>query len=343
MPRVKLAAVAIALVLAVAPTPAAMIERWYSQGLYAAIQPVLTGISNAAPFALFDVLCTLTIGGLILWWVRRLRAAPRGARLKTAGRLLGDSAAAAAILYLWFLAAWGLNYRREKITTRVDYDEQRITRDAVIALASTAAQSATTTRDLVPADPDSDLIADLTPAFQQTLDTLEARHARPGTPKWSMLSPIWRRVGVDGMIDPFFLESLVRTDLLAFERPFVVLHEWSHLAGFADESEASFVAYLACLRGTARMKYSGWLLMYLQVSSELPRSDRDAVQKLLGPGPAADLRTLAEKTRREIVPVAWRANTAVYDQFLKANRLASGIRSYDEVTRLLVGTKGITP
>ena len=44
------------------------------------------------------------------------------------------------------------------------------------------------------------------------------------------------------MTDPFLLETLIAPDLLEVERPFVIAHEWAHLAGYADESEANFVA-----------------------------------------------------------------------------------------------------
>ena len=46
------------------------------------------------------------------------------------------------------------------------------------------------------------------------------------------------------MTDPFLLETLLAPDLLDVERPFVIAHEWAHLAGYADESEANFVAWL---------------------------------------------------------------------------------------------------
>ena len=36
--------------------------------------------------------------------------------------------------------------------------------------------------------------------------------------------------------------------MTAAERPFVIAHEWAHLAGYADESEANFVAWLTCRR-----------------------------------------------------------------------------------------------
>ena len=46
-----------------------------------------------------------------------------------------DTAAVAALMYLWFLAAWGLNYRREPLRTLLDFQEDRITRESLHALA----------------------------------------------------------------------------------------------------------------------------------------------------------------------------------------------------------------
>ena len=53
------------------------------------------------------------------------------------------------------------------------------------------------------------------------------------------------------MTNPFFLEVIINPDLLPFEQPFVLAHEWAHLAGYADESEANFVAWLTCVQGDA--------------------------------------------------------------------------------------------
>ena len=66
----------------------------------------------------------------------------------------------------------------------------------------------------------------------------------PGRLKRTLFGPYFRWTGVDGMVDPFGLEVLVNPDLLPWERPFVAAHEWAHLAGFADEAEASFVGWL---------------------------------------------------------------------------------------------------
>ena len=127
--------------------------------------------------------------------------------------------------------------------------------------------------------------------------------------------------------------------LLPFERAATVAHEWSHLAGYADESEANFVGWLVCMRGPASVQYSGWLSLYGTVLNALPRSERDDMARRLDQGPRADLLAISDRVRRQAIPVASRAGYALYDRFLKANRVEAGIRSYGEVLRLLLGTR----
>ena len=96
-----------------------------------------------------------------------------------------------------------------------------------------------------------------------------------GRPKRTLFNFYFTRVSIDGMTGPFFLETLANGTLLPFERAATVAHEWSHLAGYADESEANFVGWLVCMRGPAPVQYSGWLSLYGTVVGALPRSDRD--------------------------------------------------------------------
>ena len=87
------------------------------------------------------------------------------------------------------------------------------------------------------------------------------------------------------MTDPFFLEALIASDLLPVERPFVIAHEWSHVAGLADEGEANFAGWLTCLRGTAAHQYSGWLFAYGEITAVLNERNRRAVAARSGLDP----------------------------------------------------------
>jgi hypothetical protein len=148
------------------------------------------------------------------------------------------------------------------------------------------------------------------------------------------------------MINPLALEVLANPDLLGFERPFVAAHEWAHLAGYADESEANFVGWLTSLRGDVAAQYSGWLYLYWQVSGEVGQDDRAALAAALDAGPRRDVDAIIARLRRGQWPWLRTAGWAVYDQYLKANRVDEGIRSYGAVVTIILRARfadGWTP
>jgi hypothetical protein len=153
--------------------------------------------------------------------------------------------------------------------------------------------------------------------------------------KQSVIGPYFRWTGVDGMVSPFTLEVLANPDLLPFERPFVAAHEWSHLAGYADEAEASFVGWVTCVRADVPSQYSGWLFLLWQVRAEVPATEREALDKTLDAGPRQDMAAVAARLRRGASPRLRRVSWAAYDQYLKANRVNEGVRSYSRVLELL--------
>jgi hypothetical protein len=132
------------------------------------------------------------------------------------------------------------------------------------------------------------------------------------------------------MTDPFFLEITLAPDLTDVERPFVIAHEWGHLAGYADESEASFLAWLTCMRGDMAAQYSAWLALVGHVGP-IPRAPR------LTAGPRIDLFTIQARYRHTNELLRFAASQS-YDKYLKANRVSAGIRSYDGVLQLILGT-----
>jgi hypothetical protein len=182
--------------------------------------------------------------------------------------------------------------------------------------------------------------ANLADGFGRALrETGIQRDVVPAQPKHTMLDWYFRRAGVDGMTDPFFLETLVARGILPFERAFVVAHEWSHLAGIADEGDANFTAWLACARGSAPNAYSGWLFLYDKLAHLVSARERAAWLAALAAGPREDLRAILERYVREVNPPVSKAGWRVYDSYLKANRVEAGAASYDEVVRLVLGVR----
>ena len=131
-------------------------------------------------------------------------------------------------------------------------------------------------------------------------------------------------------------EYLTRhADLLDVERPFVIAHEWAHLAGYADESEANFVAWLTCRRGDERARYSAALAL---IGYAGPRA---ALKDALDPGPRIDIFAIGYRYARTNQTLRFAARQG-YDKYLKANRVERGVESYDAVVQLILGT-GMDP
>jgi hypothetical protein len=338
----KAAVVGLAAVLAVLPMPPALVERYYSAAIYPAIQQVLTSLSNRVPFAVFDVLIGGAVAWLLLSAVRDLLGCGRRGLLRATAAVLGRTALTAAFLYLCFLVSWGFNYRRTPLFSKVVFDPSAASAARALSLAMTALERLNVLHG--PAHAAIAASADADPALEQSFartvgDLGVTGRVVTAHPKRSLVDPYFLAAGVDGMTDPFFLEVLVASGPLPVERPFVIAHEWSHLAGFADEGEANFVGWLAAVRGGPAAQYSAWLFLYSQLAGSLERAARDEVGLQLGPGPRADLRAIAARYQAQVLPVVSTAGWQVYDQYLKANRVDAGVASYAEVVRFVLGTR----
>ena len=75
-----------------------------------------------------------------------------------------------------------------------------------------------------------------------------------------ILSEVLSYQGLTGIYLPFTVEANYNGDMPAYDKPFTVCHELSHLRGFMEEQEANFIAFLACI-GSERtdFQYSGYL------------------------------------------------------------------------------------
>lgn len=339
--------VVLAAVLAVAPMPAAWVEHWFSTGLYAAVQPLVSSATSLIPVSLLDLLLLAAIGWIALAVVRVTRA--RGRRLRELGFLIWRASVIGAAVYVLFLMMWGLNYRRQPITVRLDYADARVTPDAVAALAKKAVTEMNRLHPVahaqLAASPGLEAVRlRLAPAFAQAQRAIAMdRPAAPARPKHPLVAPFFRWAAVDGMMNPLGLEVLLNPDLLPVERPAALAHEWAHLAGWARESEASYLAWLACRLGDEAAQYSGWLAVYWYLRADLPPEIRGGLERDLAPGPRDDLQAIAARVAGAHAAVR-QASWQAYDRFLKVNRVDEGVHSYSEVVRLVVGAKDpLTP
>jgi Zn-dependent protease with chaperone function len=327
--------------LFVLPLPPALVEHHYAVGFYPGLQTNLTSWSNTSRVSLFDVLAGTMATAMLIAWGRWLRQAWRIRRAQPILRGALATLVLAAVLYLWFALAWGLNYARAPLEGAIGYDATRVTPAALRALAERATSEV---NRLYPAAhaagfPES---GEVPAVLVRALHDVERRLGRPtpttpGRPKPTLLAPFFRAAGVDGMHAPFLLETLVNPALTPPERPAVLAHEWAHLAGYAPEADASFVGLLAAVRADAASQYSAWLSLFDHAVGQLPAGEQRASVALLAPGPTADRRAIAVRLDDRVAVIA-RASWDTYDQYLKAQGVEEGVASYSRVVELLLAS-----
>ncbi len=322
--------------------PARWVENLYSTGLYPHLAACGKALTRWSPVPVLDVLLIATALGVPAYWIWRIRRAAAGGRWRAAGRAAFGTLTLAAALVCAFELLWGLNYQRLPLTAKLDWDAHRVNRQATLELARTAIEhlndEVAAARGRPMPEPAAWRAA-LERSFRQVARELGHRPDFSGVaPRRSIVNPFLDAAGVDGFVNPFGYEVILDANVLPFDRPFLLAHEWSHLAGFADESEANFIGILACLRSDVpAIGYSGWLNLWFYLPKPRPNSVESWPE--LSAQVVSDINAIRERARQRLSPVVASAQRRVYDSFLKANRVPAGIGSYGLVTRLMAGTR----
>jgi Protein of unknown function (DUF3810) len=336
----ELLTIVTAVALAVAPFSPSWIESWYSTAAYPRIERILTPFSNLVPFALLDVWLLILVSTVVVAILTAAREGWHTRSLRPLLRTVFHLVTTIAALYIAFLALWGLNYRRIRMPDRLVLERAAPSSQQVLDLGLTAVGEmnrlyAAAHQQLVVGAEWRD--PELRKAFADVQRALsDAPGVDPGRLKHSLVGLYFRWAGVDGMVNPFGLEVIANPDLLPFERSFVAAHEWSHLAGYADEAEANFVGWLTCVRASPSHQYSGWFYLYWQIAGEVSAEERARLNAALADGPRRDVNAVIARLRRGQIPALQQASWQVYDTYLKANRVEAGVRSYGEVVTLLL-------
>jgi len=313
---------------------AAWIERAYANGAYPAWERVAFVLTNPLPWSLGDVAGLL--GAVAIAWRIVVYARSRRRRsLHAFGMLVFDVAAIAGLYAIWFETSWGWNYARAPIEARVAFDASRVTPAAAArlrtramaemnALAAPAHARAATPLDL------GGLREAWLPAVQRAGDEWSPQ-AGPAKP--TIANPFMEATGTSGFINPLTLNTQLAGDVLWFEHPFDQAHEWSHVAAYAREDEANYLAVIACLRSPDPvMRYSGWFELFLYLPQKQHYDRREFVPLVW-----QDFQGIRRRDAHHVNVLLAHWTWRTYNVYLKSNRIASGVANYNEVTRLILG------
>lgn len=322
------------------------IERFYTHGFYAFYLRLITVCTNLFPFSIGDVLYFL-IGLFLLWKIRLVWKTNPTLKQKTRTytRLIIKSC---LIFYTAFNLFWGLNNYRIPLATQLDlqqgYSKQELLDLTHVMIQQTNALQLEITGDslqavVLPSDKNQ-IRQDAQFGVEQLSESTQWFTYRNQKAKGSLYSLPLTYMGFSGYVNPFTLEAQVNTKIPTSTLIVTSSHEIAHQVGYAKESEANFIGFLAAKKQKdIRYQYSAniFALRYFlkALESEETEVNFKALLEEIHPGVHTNLieNTLFWQSYKTITDSIFKF---IYSNFLKINNQKEGIRSYNKFIDLLI-------
>lgn len=248
-------------------------------------------------------------------------------------------------VYVFFYSLWGLNYNRKGITYQLNLEIKKYTLQDLDSITNLLLQRMNYYAAVVDMKQRDSLNKKKT-LFEKTTEAyLYANNNYPflnyesQSIKPSLYSYLGNYFGFQGYYNPFSGEGQVNTTIPRFLEPYVSAHEVGHQLGYAKESEANFVGYLACKSyPNNSFRYSAYMDMFNYAIIELDRKDSVLAKSYFEkahPQVKKDFeeyKAFFKKYKNPIEPVInW-----MYDGYLQANDQPEGKRTYNMVVAFLI-------
>ena len=356
------------LLLLILVTLTKMIPLWgviYTYRVYPVIGSLLSPISGIFPFAVGDIFIALSIAWVVLYPIYEM-----GLRKKLARRFIFLAAKSGGYpkkkavfgrvieyllwVYVWFYAAWGLNYSQPVIYYRVGMQPAEVSEEKFRKFAYQYADSLNLLSEerrgksekfncivdekLKNRVRDAVLKEYNKIGYREGINPPFNQHPHAKT---MVFTPISSMSGVTGSMGPFFCEFTLNGDILAHDYPATYAHEFAHFLGIANEGEANFYSYLVCTASQDKaVKFSGYYhilphVLY-NVFDILGEKEGERFLKHIRP----EIIQLAKSDRRYWLSKRCKALDAaqdfIFELYLKGNHVAEGRKSYSGVIGLIL-------
>lgn len=321
------------------------IEKNYASGFFQSLASAMRLLFGWMPFSLGDIIYSIVTLS-VLWqigkfFVRLFHKTDSWAKklspLLTAGLIL-------LFVYVYFYLFWGLNYYRKGIEHQLALQNSKFDKQQLIDLNKALLIEVNAAKEFCLQKKDTVMSRER--MFHSSVEgyrELEKKFSfiryRHVSLKPSMFGKIGNYVGFMGYYNPFTGEAQVNVRIPNFIQPFVICHEMAHQIGYASESEANLVGFLAATHSSdTLLQYSAYFDMFLYAWNNLAAVDTTAAKEMgkqLHAGVKRDLKTYSEfaKAHRSFMRDF---TDAMYDYYLKRNRQRKGIDSYAEVTGWMI-------
>lgn len=324
----------------------AWIEENYSRGIYPNIAKFYRTILGWIPFSVGDILYAAAGFFLLIYIVtlgrnlikRRFEKGSLRRNFKKAFFIL-------SIIYIYFNLMWGLNYNRPGIAYQLQLPSKQHNEKELKLITDVLVKKVNEYRLLlgngkIKYKSYPEIFSEAQTAYQKsTAAGFSFLDYDEKSVKRSLYGRLGNWLGFLGYYNPFTGEAQLNLTMPRFLIPYVTCHEMAHQLGYASESEASFVGYLAAVQSPDTLfHYSTYFDLFNYANRELFSKDSVAAKNnynKLNPLVKNDVEELREywrKSNNAMEPVI----RIFYDRYLKANQQAEGVKSYNDVTGWLI-------
>ena len=231
-----------------------------------------------------------------------------------------------SILYFLFYFLWGLNYFKpslvDKLNIKSEYEFNVLDETINRVIFEINKESSSISEDI------------------NKSDIFNLLNTNASNIKKSIIPDIFLYQKVSGHYIPFTSEAIFVDKIPLVDMPIVILHEQAHQNGYANEGEASFIAFSKAINDKdPYIRYSGYFYALINLLNEISKKNSDKLDDYIT--------KLDEKVISDIKKVQnfWskysnsfldKAQNYIYDLYLKSNNQEAGIMTYGEVSIYII-------
>ena len=318
------------------------VEQYYSNGLYRWISNFSRSTLGAIFFSMGDLLYIVVLF-LIAKWFWTQRKSWKTQWQSNSLRILSF----VSVLCFVFHLLWGMNYHRvplfEKMNIKKDYSDADLLLFTQKLIAKTNAVHHQIVKD--------DHLKVVFPYTQEQVFDFNSKgyemlskeyplftYQNPSVKKSLMSLPL-TYMGFGGYLNPFTNEAQVNYLGPMYNFPTTTCHEMAHQLGYASESEANFIGFLASIKNdNLYFQYSGYAQALRYCLRNWQIRDQNilkALLKTIHPGILANFKE-SETFWASYETFIETGFKIFYDHFLKFNQQEDGLESYSKYVDLMV-------
>lgn len=315
------------------------VESAYSRGFYPIYVYIPRFLFGWLPFSIGDLIYALVFI-LLGWNLLKTILLLFKKQFSQSGRQFLRFIGLLLSFYIFFYAAWALNYYRIPISKQLDIKVDTIKLEDHLSVLEEHISKANALREQIDITDQEREKAD-----QQIQELMKQDHTFPMLTKSQikiktpLIGPMTSYFGVSGYFNPFSNEAHVNAEMPKTSYPFTVAHELSHQMGIGFEDECNFIAFVKLKdHSDPWYQYAAYyesVTYLLRTLYLVDRSKFEVFKEKLSPKVKADIKQDQDYWMRY---TGWISDVSglFYNQYLKHNNQIEGMARYGMVSRLII-------